>query len=133
MQAPVSNSSGQWPLAARYYVVASPQLPERGQLVLPCEFRGKAASMVIVRLNGHVYGFLNRCVHMPFRLDCEHASIIDPSANRIKCSMHGLVFDPLTGACQSPTMCTGEKLTAIGLCEESQIIWLEDKDVTLQN
>ncbi len=133
MQSPVSNSSGQWQVAARYYVAASPQLPERGQLVLHCKYRGKAASMVIVRLNGHVYGFLNRCVHMPFRLDCEHASIIDPSANRIKCSMHGLVFDPLTGACQSPTMCTGEKLTAIGLCEESQIIWLEDKDVTLQN
>lgn len=134
MQAPVSKSSAEgWPALKRYYLAASLQLPERGQLVLPCQYRGKPASMVVVRLNGLIYGFLNRCVHMPFRLDCEHASVIDPSANRIKCSMHGLVFDPLTGACQSPTMCTGEKLMAIGLCEESQIIWLEDKDVTLQN
>lgn len=134
MQGPVSETAArQTPTPGRYYLAQSLQIPERSQLVLACQYRSKPASMVVLRLNGLIYGFLNRCVHMPFRLDCEHVSVIDPSANRIKCSMHGLVFDPLTGVCQSPAMCTGEKLTAIALCEESQIIWLEDKDVTLPN
>ncbi|HRH76013.1 MAG TPA: Rieske 2Fe-2S domain-containing protein [Cellvibrionaceae bacterium] len=134
MQAPVSKSSADnWPEHQRYYLAQSLQIPERSQLVLPCQYRSKPASMLVVRLNGLIYGFLNRCVHMPFRLDCEQVSVIDPSANRIKCSMHGLVFDPLTGACQSPTMCTGEQLTAIALWEDSQPIWLEDKDVRLPN
>ncbi len=121
------------PMPIRVYLAPSQQLTERGQLVLACKYKGKLASFFVVRLEGVVYGFLNRCVHMPFRLDCEQASMIDPAANRIKCSMHGLVFDPATGACQSPTMCTGEKLTSVFLHEEDQIIWLADTHVALIN
>jgi nitrite reductase/ring-hydroxylating ferredoxin subunit len=115
----------------RFWLAASQNMPERSQLIVDCTYRGKAASLFVVRLEGKLYAFLNRCVHMPFRLDCEHKNIIDPFTNRIKCSMHGVVYDPVSGASVSPTLCTGEKLTAIGVVEDEQGVWLEDKDVQL--
>lgn len=94
--------------------------------MLAYRYKGKRQSIVIVRLDGQCHAYLNLCVHMPFRLDCEQQSIIDPSANRIKCSMHGIVYDPISGASLSPTMCTGEKLTRVALVENEQGIWLCD-------
>lgn len=115
--------------AVRLWVAASQSVPERGQLILACCYLGKINSVFVVRLEGICHAFLNRCVHMPFRLDCEQKTIVDPVANRIKCSMHGIVCDPISGASLSPTMCTGEKLTRIGLVENEQGIWLEDISV----
>ena len=68
---------------------------------------------------------------MPLRLDCESPVIFDLGKNKLKCSMHGIIYDPETGESLSPTMCTGEKLTPIEVEEDGAGIWLADKDVEL--
>jgi hypothetical protein len=33
--------------------------------------------------------------------DCEHPSVFDETGNYLRCSMHGIIYDPVDGLCQS--------------------------------
>lgn len=113
----------------RVWVSTSQQLGERGQKIVRCTYRGQAASALVVRFAGQVVGYLNRCVHMPFRLDCESSDILDAARKHIKCSMHGIIYDPLSGASVSTALCTDRKLTRIRVIEQDDNIWLDDRKV----
>ncbi len=117
-----TSSMGVW-------VAKSRDVEERHHLVLDCLYRKVKTSLIIIRFSNQCYAYLNKCVHMPFRLDCENKDIFDQSRNHIKCSMHGIIYDPVTGVSLSPTMCTGEKLTSIGVREDEMGIWLEDEKI----
>lgn len=52
--------------------------------------RGRPTEAMLVRVQGDVYGYLNQCVHMPRRLDCEHDCIFDEIGRYIRCTMHGI-------------------------------------------
>jgi hypothetical protein len=46
--------------------------------------------------------------------------------------MHGIVYDPQTGASQS-TMCNGEKLQALKIVEDNGCIFIADKRITAKH
>lgn len=100
-------------------------------MVLECEHNSKYISLILLRFSGVCYAYINQCVHMPFRLDCESKQIFDQRKNKLKCSMHGIIYDLETGESLSPTMCTGEKLTAVEVVENSAGIWINDPDQDL--
>lgn len=116
-----------------WWVGLSATIAEESYRIVDCLYQQKRASIIILRVAGQCFGYLNLCVHMPFRLDCELGleknSVFDPQTGKITCSMHGITFDPQTGVALSPTMCTGARLTAIGVREDTRGIWVDDPAV----
>jgi nitrite reductase/ring-hydroxylating ferredoxin subunit len=55
-------------------------------------------------------------------------TVFDATGKYLRCSMHGIVYDPVTGASVS-SICTGERLTPIGIMEDEQGIWIMDRRV----
>jgi nitrite reductase/ring-hydroxylating ferredoxin subunit len=65
---------------------------------------------------------------MPRELDCQKDMVFDESGKFLRYSMHGIVYDPVTGESLS-TMCNGEKLTPVRIQEDDAGIWIKDKRV----
>ena len=54
---------------------------------------------VILGQDGKVVAYLNRCVHVPTEMDWQEGEFLDNDRRFIMCSIHGAVYDPLTGQC----------------------------------
>lgn len=112
----------------RIEICSEETLKEQSFLAVPILYRNQPESGIVFRLHGQVYAYLNRCVHMPRRLNCERNTIFDDTGNHLRCSMHGIVYDPCTGESIS-TMCNGEKLTRIKVSRLQGKIYFDDKRV----
>ncbi|MGB1110103.1 MAG: Rieske (2Fe-2S) protein [Gammaproteobacteria bacterium] len=55
------------------------------------------ASVIVFRRKSQCFAYLNHCVHMPRTLDCEKPTIFDVTGRFLRCSMHGIVYDPESG------------------------------------
>ena len=97
-------------------------------MIVDLRFMGDPHSGIVFRFEGRVFAYLNQCVHMPKRLNCERDTIFDEDQGLLRCSMHGIVYAPTSGASLS-TMCHGEKLQALRLKELDGKIYLIDKRV----
>lgn len=107
-------------------ICASGDVPELGKYSFNVDYRGENQGAILIRFKGAVYGFLNRCVHMPRALDCEHCYIFDESGRFLQCSMHMICYEPTTGECLSE-ICAGKKLTALRVEERDGAVYLTDK------
>ena len=112
------------------YICKSGDLGERQYVTLDLLYAGKPQSVFVFRFNEKAFAYVNCCVHMPRKLNCERDSIFDASGNFLRCSMHGIVYDPQTGVSQS-TMCNGEKLQSLKTIEENGCIYISDKRVSI--
>lgn len=110
------------------WVSASEQLLEGAYLRINFVYAGNPSSVLVFRHKGTCLAYRNLCVHMPRELDCENDMIFDASGKYLRCSMHGIVYDPATGVSLS-TMCNGERLTPVRIFEDEQGIWIKDKRV----
>lgn len=104
------------------------QLAEKDYMIVDLLYSGDPHSGIVFRFNGKLFAYLNRCVHMPRRLNCERDTIFDPERKLLRCSMHGIVYAPETGTSLSTT-CQGEKLQPLRLKELEGVIYLTDKRV----
>ena len=93
-------------------------------------YAGNPASIIVLKNQENYLADKNLCVHMPRELDCEKNTIFDETGKRLRCSMHGIVYDTNTGESLS-TMCNGDKLTAIRLIEDEGNLWIKDKKVRM--
>lgn len=114
--------------ARRVWVAKLTQLSEGGYLKRQVLYAGTIRTVVVFRCGGVVRAYLNLCVHMPRELDGEANTIFDASRERLRCSMHGIVYNPETGESLS-TMCTGQRLSAVRLEFDQQGIWIRDNRV----
>jgi nitrite reductase/ring-hydroxylating ferredoxin subunit len=113
---------------ARLWVAASEQLAEGAYLRVAVAYTGEPISVLVFRYKGRCLAYRNRCVHMPRELDCEKNGIFDATGQYLRCSMHGIVYDPLTGESVS-SICNGQRLTPIGIVEDEAGVWIEDMRV----
>ena len=97
-------------------VCQAEDLREQDYRIVDIDYHGRPHSAIVLRYQGNLYAYLNQCVHMPRRLNCERNTIFDEEKQHLRCSMHGIVYQPESGASIS-TMCNGEKLTALRLRE----------------
>ena len=107
-------------------ICPSQGLPELGRHVFRILYRGRPEEAILVRFRGTAYGYLNTCVHMPKALDCEHCHVFDETGRYIRCSMHGITYQPETGLCQSE-ICAGKSLTSVRIAERDGVLYLTDK------
>jgi nitrite reductase/ring-hydroxylating ferredoxin subunit len=117
---------------AHFVVCPSDRLSNGQHLKLQLVFEALREECIVFRFEGKVYAYLNRCVHMPRKLDCEQSQVFDKSGRFLRCSMHGIVYQPETGASVS-TICEGERLRSVALREADGEILITDFRVSSIN
>jgi nitrite reductase/ring-hydroxylating ferredoxin subunit len=90
---------------------------------------GEDRTGFVVRYGGTVYGYLNRCAHVPIELDWNEGEFFESSGLYLMCSTHGAVYAPESGQCVGGP-CRGGRLHPIAVAEvDGQIYWQADNDV----
>lgn len=80
----------------------------------------------VVRYDGKVYGYLNRCAHVPIELDWNEGEFFESSGLYLMCATHGAVYLPDSGLCAGGP-CKGRSLHPITVWEEGQqVYWRGD-------
>lgn len=113
----------------RIWVGTAEQLTAGSFKKLGVVYRNRVTSVIVFSRDEQCYAYINQCVHMPRTLDCNSKAIFDASGNFLRCSFHGIVYDPCSGESVS-TLCHGERLTSVRILQNEQGIWLNDKRVT---
>lgn len=88
---------------------------------------GDAATGFVVRYDGKVHGYLNRCAHVPIELDWAEGEFFESSGLYLMCATHGAIYVPDTGQCAGGP-CKGGRLRPIAVHEENdKIYWQPDE------
>ncbi|MBI3229735.1 MAG: Rieske 2Fe-2S domain-containing protein [Burkholderiales bacterium] len=91
---------------------------------------GEDAIGFVVRHQGKLYAYLNRCAHVPIELDWEQGDFFESSKLYIMCSTHGAIYTPSNGQCVGGP-CRGGRLRQISIIEkDEQVYWLADQYFT---
>jgi len=108
---------------------ASSELLEKGNAFVfdVLHFRQPARAFVL-RFDGRVVAYLNRCLHVPTEMDWQPGEFLDSGKEFIMCSIHGAVYEPLTGRCAGGP-CGRGRLTVIEVFErDGQVYWVPSRD-----
>jgi nitrite reductase/ring-hydroxylating ferredoxin subunit len=85
---------------------------------------GKTVPAFVVRYGRRVFAYLNRCAHVPVRLESQPDTFFDFSGQFLICAMHGALYDPRTGRCIGGR-CTGfGHLVPVSVKEETAEVWI---------
>ena len=117
------------PDVPRQPLCASSELQERGRAFVfdVMHFRRPARAFVL-RFEGRVVSYLNRCAHVPTEMDWQPGEFPDMDKAWILCSIHGAAYDPLNGRCIAGP-CGRGRLTALEVREEDgQVYWYPSRD-----
>lgn len=98
----------------------SRQLPEGSSL----GFTLAGTGLLLVRRDGRVYAYRNRCPHRGIPLEWQADRFLDESGSLIQCATHGALFLIETGECVAGP-CAGESLQALACHERDDGIWIE--------
>jgi nitrite reductase/ring-hydroxylating ferredoxin subunit len=101
-------------------------------LIRQIEFKNKPTSAIIFVFDGAVYAYINHCMHMHRPLNCEEEAVFDETGKYLRCSMHGFIFEPTTGECQSP-VCLGQHLQALRIEEIEGMLYFAEKHLTMMD
>ncbi|HMC16161.1 MAG TPA: Rieske 2Fe-2S domain-containing protein [Albitalea sp.] len=107
----------------------SAELAERGNALLfdVRHFREPAHGFVM-RFDGKVVAYLNRCVHVPTEMDWQPGEFLDSAREFILCSIHGAAYDPGSGRCVAGP-CGRGKLTMLHVEErDGEVYWYPSRD-----
>jgi nitrite reductase/ring-hydroxylating ferredoxin subunit len=109
------------------HVCASDALEEGGKGVrFPVTAGGEDGTGFVVRFGGTVYGYLNRCAHVPIELDWNEGDFFESSGLYLMCSTHGAIYSPENGKCAGGP-CRGGRLHPIAVHEtRGQVFWTPD-------
>lgn len=90
-------------------------------------FREPARAFVL-RFDGRLVAYLNRCLHVPAEMDWQPGEFLDRGKEYILCATHGAAYEPSTGRCAGGP-CGRGRLTAIDIEErDGQVYWYPSRD-----
>jgi len=114
--------------AGEVFICGSDALVDGGTGVrFPVLAFGEEASGFVVRHGGKVYGYLNRCAHVPIELDWFQGEFFESSKLYLMCSTHGALYVPETGVCAGGP-CRGGRLRPIAVRESGDgVYWQPDQ------
>jgi nitrite reductase/ring-hydroxylating ferredoxin subunit len=112
---------------AERIVCASGDLIDFGDGVrFEVEVSGALEPAFVVRYQGRVYAYRNRCAHMPMELDWMPGKFFDIGGLHLVCSTHGAAYAPDTGRClRGP--CFEEGLVPVPVEERNGRVVVKDK------
>jgi nitrite reductase/ring-hydroxylating ferredoxin subunit len=87
----------------------------------------------VVCYGGEVFGYLNRCAHVPMELDWAEGQFFESSGLYLMCATHGAIYAPDTGKCVGGP-CRGGRLRPVQVDERDTpdgraVFWLPDDDL----
>lgn len=91
------------------------------------EYFGARAPAFVLRFEDRVYGYLNRCGHMPMELDWREGEVFDLGGRELICSTHGAVYAPQSGKCLGGP-CSGTPLVALRVEEHEGKVYFKGFD-----
>ncbi len=108
----------------------SDELPERGRaLVWDVLEYGRPARAFVMRFEGRVVAYMNRCLHVPTEMDWQEGEFLDMDRRYILCSIHGAAYEPSDGRCVGGP-CGRGKLAAVTVREEGgEVYWYPSRDI----
>lgn len=114
-------------VAESTFICAAEALIDGGKGVrFPVLAGGSASTGFVVRFDGKVYGYLNRCAHVPIELDWNEGEFFESSGLYLMCSTHGAMYEPENGRCVGGP-CRNGRLRPIDVFEaDGQIFWRPD-------
>lgn len=83
------------------------------------------APAFVIRWQGAVHGYLNRCGHIPVELDWQQGEFFDYSGQYLICATHGALYDPASGACRGGR-CDGRGLKPWPIVERAGHVYYEE-------
>ena len=112
------------PPAEPVHLCAGTDLAERGLAhVFDLLEYGRAVRGFVLRFDGRVVGYLNRCAHVPTEMDWQPGHFLDGDQDWILCSIHGAAYDPRDGRCVGGP-CGRGRLTLLDVQErDGQVYW----------
>ena len=116
--------------AARTAVCDSEALADggRGHVFDVLEF-GRPERAFVLRFEGRVFAYLNRCAHVPAEMDWQPGEFFDADRRHIICSIHGATYDPTSGRCTGGPAGRG-RLKPLQVAEEDgKVYWYPSKDI----
>ena len=80
----------------------------------------------VVRFQGRIHAYLNRCGHVPAEMDWQEGEFFDHSGLYLICATHGALYAPESGHCLGGR-CNGKGLVALSVVEhDGQILLVEE-------
>lgn len=86
---------------------------------------GQLVPAFVVRWQGQVRAYLNRCGHVPVELDWQPGAFFDDDRRYLICATHGALYDPASGACLGGR-CQGRGLIPVPVRERDGGIYFEE-------
>jgi len=115
-------------MARRRLICESGALVDAGRAVrFEVEYFGERAPAFAVRWQGRVYGYLNRCGHLPMELDWREGEVFDLGGRDLICSTHGAVYAPDSGKCLGGP-CGGTPLIGLRMEERNGKVYFKGID-----
>ncbi len=81
---------------------------------------------LVVKSDGDVYAYVNRCPHKDFPLNYFPDKFMSPDGSMIHCHAHGALFETSTGYCVAGP-CAGRSLIALPVLVESGYVLLSNE------
>ena len=109
-------------------ICASGALADSGRAVrFVVEQGGESVPAFVIRFEGAVYGYLNRCGHRPMELDWREGEVFDFEGRSLICSTHGARYAPASGRCLGGP-CDGAPLRRLRVAERDGNIYYQEQD-----
>jgi nitrite reductase/ring-hydroxylating ferredoxin subunit len=90
---------------------------------------GQPARAFVLRFEGRLRGYINRCLHVPVELDWQPGEFLDAERRFIICSIHGATYQPADGRCVGGP-CGRGRLTPVDVADiAGQVCWYPSRDI----
>ena len=99
----------------------------RGVRFVTTDSNGDEVPGFVIRHNGIVFGYVNRCAHIQVELDWQHGEFFDADLQLLMCATNGALYLPNTGECIGGP-CKGAFLAKLPIIEEHNGIYLVNED-----
>ena len=111
-----------------HVICASGALVDSGKGVrFEVEYFGETAPAFVVRHQGSVHGYLNRCAHVEMELDWQEGVFFDSDGRDLICSTHGATYETKTGRCIGGP-CGGRPLVKVRVEERDGNVYFKGFD-----
>ncbi|MGH8751965.1 MAG: Rieske (2Fe-2S) protein [Burkholderiales bacterium] len=91
-----------------------------------CEAEERTHPAFVIRYQGKIHAYLNRCAHMGLELDWMEGEFFDDSGVYLICASHGATYQPATGFCVAGP-CRGASLERLAVEEKNGKVYFLTK------
>lgn len=93
------------------------------------QYLGESEPAFVVRFDGAVHAYLNRCAHVPVQMDWQEGQFFDHSGLYLICATHGATYLPESGRCIAGP-CKGRSLVKLDVFEREGRVYLRQEPVS---